>query len=78
MRQRQVQHRALPEDYLALLPEVVVAAKLARDGQGQQLSLMPADLAERADQIVKVFLAKERPSDILYIGGSKSVVAKDP
>jgi hypothetical protein len=78
MKQRQVQHRPLPEDYPTLLPEVVIPAKPARDDQGQQLCLISADLAKCADQIVKVSLAPKRPSDKSYIGGAKSVVAKDP
>ena len=77
-KQRQVQHRALPEDYPTLLPEVVIPVKPARDGQEQQLCLTSADLAKRADQIVKVSLAPRKPLDILYIGAAKSVVAKDP
>ena len=78
MKQRQVQHRSLPEDYPTLLPEVVIPVKPARDGQEQQLCLTSADLAKRADQIVKVSLATRKPLDILYIGAAKSVVAKDP
>ena len=78
MKQRQVQHRAVPEDYAIIQPEVVAAAKPARDDLGQQLCLMPGYLAKRADQVVKASFAKKRPSDILYIGGTKSMVAKDP
>ena len=33
VKQRQVQHRALPEDYPTLLPEVVIPVKPARDDQ---------------------------------------------
>ena len=78
MKQRQVQHRALPEDYPTLLPEVVIPAKPTRDGQGQQLCLISADLAERADQIVRVSLAATKPSATPTKGAAKSVVAKDP
>ena len=50
MNQRQVQHRALPEDYPTLLPEVVIPVKPARDGQEQQavVSDTSADLAKCA------------------------------
>ena len=77
-KQRQVQHSALPEDYPILLPEVVVPAKPARDGQGQQLCLLQGDLAERADQIVKVSFAKKIPSAIPTKGAAKSMVDRDP
>ena len=59
MKQRQVQHRALPEDYPIIQPEVVAAAKPARDVLGQQLCVIPGYLADRADQVVKATLAKK-------------------
>ena len=73
MIQRQVQHRAVPEDYPVLQPEVV-----ATDDLGHQLCLMSGYLAKRADQVEKVSLAKKRPSATPTKGAAKSMVAKDP
>ena len=73
MKQRQVQHRALPEDYPTLLPQVILPVKPARDGA-------ESDLAKRSKEIVKVSVVAPatKPSDILYIGAAKSVLAMDP
>ena len=73
MKQRQVQHRALPEDYPTLLPEVVLPVEPARGGEEQQLSLLSADLAKRGKEIVKVGLAAPPTK-----GAAKSVLAMDP
>jgi hypothetical protein len=78
MKQRQVQHRAVPEDYPIIQPEVVAAAKPARDDLGQQLCLMPGCLANRADQVVQTLLAKRRPAATPTKGAVKSMVAMDP
>jgi hypothetical protein len=78
MNQRQVQHRAVPEDYPVIQPEVVAGAKPVKDALGQQLCLMPGYLGERADQIVKASRAKKGPSATPTKGAAKSMVAKDP
>ena len=78
MKQRQVHHRAVPEGYAIIQPEVIAAANPVIDDLGQQLRLMPVLLANRADHIVKAFLAKQRPSATSTKGAAKSMAGKDP
>ena len=78
MKQRQVHHRAVPEGYAIIQPGVIAAANPVIDDLGQQLRLIPVLLANRADHVVKAFLAKKRPSATSTKGAAKSMAGKDP
>ena len=75
MKQRHIQRRALPEDYPTIQPEVVAAAKPARDDVGERLCLMPGYHATRADQVVKTL---RKASHDQRKGAVKSMAAKKP